>query len=73
MIVVQSAYGSAIGCLIGYLILHYNISGLGDLMWNSKNWLGYTLLLMFGFASLIGPIAAGVAIWMRAEKEAGEN
>ncbi|MFD0916439.1 hypothetical protein ACFQ14_08475 [Pseudahrensia aquimaris] len=73
MIMVQTAWGGAIGILIGYLIIHHDVRRIGTMIEKSDQWLLFTFLLLFSFASLIGSIAGGIAIWLRAEKEARDH
>jgi hypothetical protein len=66
---VQTGFGMAIGALIGFLIIHYDIRRIGTMIGKSDYWLGYSFLLMFGFATICGMVAGGAAIWIRAERE----
>jgi hypothetical protein len=69
MIIVQTGCGMAIGGLIGLLIIYYDFRRIGTMIGKSDYWLGYTFLLMFGFATICGMVAGGAAIWLRAERE----
>ena len=69
MIMLHSALGMGMCALIGYLIIHYDMRRIGTMIGKSEYWFGYTFLLMWGFASIFGMIAAGFAIWTRADRE----
>ena len=69
MIMVQTACGMGIGGLIGLLIIYHDIRRIGTMIGKSEYWLGYSFLLMFGFATICGMVAGGAAIWIRSERE----
>lgn len=68
MMVVQMAFGSAIGALAGYLFIHYDVKRLGTMIANSQSGGLFTAMIMFSFATLFGVIALGFAVWMRADR-----
>ncbi|MGI9365906.1 MAG: hypothetical protein ACR2O8_12040 [Rhizobiaceae bacterium] len=69
MIMMQTGFGMAIGALVGFLIIHHDIRRIGTMIEKSQYAFGFTFLLLFSFATLCGMVAAGAAIWLRAEQE----
>ena len=65
MIIMAAFIGAAIGVLTIWLILHFDMNGLGTLIARSSRRLAVTALLTAGFASTFGMVAMGVAIMVK--------
>ncbi len=57
--------GITIGAIISMFIVKSDMNGLGGLLARSPNRIGYTFLLVAGFASTFGMAAMGVGIVAR--------
>jgi hypothetical protein len=57
--------GITIGAIISMFIVKSDMSGFGGLLTRSPNRIGYTFLLVAGFASTFGIAATGVGIVVR--------
>ena len=66
MIIEHIAYGFIAGALIVWLLIQYDVYGIGTMIANSEQRIGVTALLMFAVGHTLGMISAGVAIWLRA-------
>lgn len=66
MIIMQSGVGAIIGTMLALAVMHYDINRIGSMIASSKDGIGYSLLFIFGFATLFGMVVSGTAIWLRA-------
>jgi len=72
-IMICAFVGAALGVITVWLIIHFEIGGLGSMLARSSSRLGVTALLTAGFASTFGMIAMGVGIMIRSGRDDGEN
>ena len=72
-IVMCAFVGAALGVITVWLIIHFEIGGLGGMLARSGKRLAVTALLTAGFASTFGMIAMGVGIMIRSGKEDGKD
>ena len=57
--------GIATGALVAWAVLRFDINGIGSMIARSGHWMGYTALLVGGFASTFGMITMGIGIMVR--------
>ncbi len=72
-IVMCAFFGAALGVITVWLIIYFEIGGLGGMLARSSSRLAVTALLAAGFASTFGMIAMGVGIMIRSGKEDGKD
>ncbi len=59
--------GITFGALISLWIINSDLNGFGSLLARSANRVGFTILLVAGFASTFGMVAMGVGITIRSQ------
>ena len=67
-IAVSAIEGAVLGALVAIAIIYLNYNGIGDMLANSRHSVGYTALLIFGFAYTFAMVVSGTAIWIRATR-----
>lgn len=61
--------GVTIGALVSLWIVQSDLNGLGGLLARSPNRIGFTVLLVAGFASTFGMVAMGIGITVRSQMQ----
>ena len=64
-LILHSMLGILIGAIIGAALIWFNIAGLGQMVQNSSNPMGYALLLISGFAYTFGLLTVGTGVVIR--------
>jgi len=61
--------GITFGALISLWIINSDLNGFGSLLARSANRIGFTILLVAGFASTFGMVAMGIGITIRSQMQ----
>jgi hypothetical protein len=65
-IAISACDGMALGALIAVTLIRLDVQHIGSMLARSSHELGYTALLIAGFAHTFGMVVSGTAIWLRA-------
>lgn len=68
-IMIGAIDGVLIGIAVGIGIIVMDINGIGTMLNNSSNQIGYTLLLLAGLAQTFGMVVAGMSVWLKSTED----